>query len=130
MFYPLQKKKKKKGIGLVIFVTVKNSLENLETSIVSLNFYSQHVSMKSLFYLKHLISDWNKNPIQACLSPKPVLFPLFHITTINVILMASRACFPSSYWKLPLRRMIGYHWWVIWWVFFSSQLPVALSTLL
>ena len=94
-------KKKKKWIGLVIFVTVKNSLENLETSIVSLNFYSQHVSvkslLKSLFYLKHLISDWNKNPIQACLSPKPVLFPLFHITTINVILMASRACFPSSY---------------------------------
>lgn len=55
------KKKKKKEIGLVIFVTVKNSLENLETSIVSLNFYSQHVSvkslLKSLFYLKHLISD-------------------------------------------------------------------------
>ena len=76
---------KKNGIGLVIFVTVKNSLENLETSIVSLSFYSQHASMKSLlkslFYLKHLTSDGDKNPIQVCLSPKPVLFPLFHITT-------------------------------------------------
>lgn len=56
---PLQKKKKRNWP--CHFCDSENSLENLETSIVSLEFlHSQHVSMKSLFYLKHLISDWNK----------------------------------------------------------------------
>lgn len=42
----LPAKKKKKGIGLVIFVTVKNSLENPGNFYCFPEFYSQHVSMK------------------------------------------------------------------------------------
>lgn len=97
---PPAKKKKKKELALSFLWQWKIALRIWKLLLFPWIFILSMLAWKAFWKVYSTLNtycDWDKNPIQACLSPKPVLFPLFHIITINVILMASRACFPSSY---------------------------------